>query len=591
MNRRLVVLAVAFAAASCTSPPIENRETSTSHPSFATTTEISSATTAEIATATSASAATTTSAVVSDSVVFIGPAATVPDELPQVVDLPDGVDSSELGLRGQIRATAFGPSGDFGWGLSFYSGIWGLFDGRPPAEVLSVSGTWLIPDNWRYSETLCPEGTSARESLSAHGPSYREVFQAIEGGGGYWSQTRFPSSQPKFRISGNTDCYTTTTSNPGWVWRSGEEVIPGLIQLSNRILVPPDGITFEPSDGELLGTAWMALPLSETYERNGVLVGDKSWTLFLEAGNFRGPVAYWAPETWSRVTIDHPPAHLRGLDHRVIDTGYRLFANQLSTPSLRMVTQGHNWSRIPELRFPVDSDGRTVFHQDVTFYGRGAIYEQVAAAAAGAQLPNAFDHAASIHAPLQTHRWELNHGELPIVGLEQFVQLADWDTDDKEGWGWGLQWLDHPGVFPSYFRLDGGQWLAVDRSDSPSEITSVDLGFPGASRRSGYAPPLADGPVPRVQQVALNDGSVVRYTWYRFVEQPAIVALGLNESQQMALQSLVEQVHRQWDANSEFMKPPSEGDLVNIQNEVIVQPPAGAEVGWVPVVISQTAAK
>ena len=590
MNWCRLVLPLVLVGASCTSPAIETRETSSGHPSFATTTEISSATPAKIATTTSAPGSTTTAAVVSNSVVFIGPASTVPDELPQVVDLPDEIDSSELGLRGQIRATAFGPNGDYGWGLSYYSGIWGHFDGTPPAEVLSANGTSLIPDNWRYSQTLCPEGTSARTSLSGHGPSFREVFQAIDGEVGYWPQTRFPSSQPKFRMSGNTDCYTTDTSNPGWVWRSNEEVIPGLIQLSNRILVPPDGITFEATDGELLGTAWMALPLSDPYERGGVVVGDKSWTLFLEAANFGGPVAYWAPEAWSRVTINHPPAHLRGLDHREIDTEYRLFASQLSTPSLSTAVQGRDWSRIPELRFPVDSEGRTVFHQDVTFYGRGAIYEQVAAAAKGALLAAAFDHSASAHAPLQTHRWELNHGDLPVVGLERFVQLADWDTEDKEGWAWGLQWSEHPGVFPSYFRREGGGWLAVDRSDSPSEITSVNLGFPGATRKSGYAPPLADGPAPRVQQALLNDGSVVRYTWYRFVEQPAVVALDLDDTQKAALQSLVEQIHRQWGPNAEFMKPPSEGGLAKIQTEVIVKPPAGAEVGWVPVVISQTAA-
>ena len=39
------------------------------------------------------------------------------------------------------------------------------------------------------------------------------------------------------------------------------------------------------------------------------------------------------------------------------------------------------------------------------------------------------------------------------------------------------------------------------------------------------------GPSPRVSVVTLNDGSVVRYTWYRFVDQPAIAALGLSESQ------------------------------------------------------------
>ena len=132
--------------------------------------------------------------------------------------------------------------------------------------------------------------------------------------------------------------------------------------------------------------------------------------------------------------------------------------------------------------------------------------------------------------------------------------------------------------------------MAVEDSKAPSEIASEDLDFPTATRRAGYAPPLAEGPTPQVQQVQLNDGSVVRYTWYRFVDQPALAALGLDLDQKSALQSLVEQIHREWDSNAEFMKPPSEGALVKIQDEVIVQPPVNGAVGWVPVVISQTAA-
>ena len=586
-------VALAFSAVlvgvSCAAPSKQDGGSSSRHPSFATTTE-SLVTSTEISSVTSASPVTTSISVPPEPTVLVGPAPTSPDELPGVSDLPDNIALSSLGVHGQIRATAFGPSGDFGWGLSFYTGIWDHFNARPPAEVLTANGTWLIPDNWRYSETLCPEGSTAQKSLSARGPSYREVFQSIDGGVGYWSQTRFPSKHPKFRINGNTDCYNTTTSNPGWVWRSNDEVIPGLIQLSNRILVPPDGITFDSSNGSLLGTAWMALPLSDPYDRNGVVIGDKSWTLFVEAANFRGPVAYWAPEAWSRITVDHSPAHFRGLDHREIDTQYRLFASQLTVPSLGTVVEGQNWSRIPELRFPVDPRGRTVFHQDVTFYARDAIFEQVAAAKKGAPLATAFDDSASMHAPLQTHRWELNLGELQVVGLEKFVRLADWDSENKEGWGWGLQWLDDSGVFPSYFRLQGKEWLAVEDSKAPSEIVSEDLGFPSATRRAGYAPPLAEGPAPQVQQVQLNDGSVVRYTWYRFVDQPALAALGLDPDQKSALQSLVEQIHREWDSNAEFMKPPSEGALVKIQDEVIVQPPVNGEVGWVPVVISQTAA-
>ena len=584
MAKRIFV-ALVLAITSCGATEIENGANLGRHPSFATTTSIdplSPTSTTQVATSTSTSAAIE---------VLIGPATLSPDGQVEEVSLPEGVIASTSGVYGQIRATAFGPQGDFGWGLSYYTALWGSFPAIPPHGLLTASGTWLIPDNWRYPETLCPEGTTARDSLTERGPSYRDVFQTIEGGVGHWEQSRFPSTHPKFRLVGNTDCYTTDTSNPGWAWSNQEEMVPGLIQLSNRIVVPPDGITFKPNDGALLGAAWLALPLSEPYEREGLVVGDKSWTLFLESANFRGPVAYWTPEAWSRITADHPPSQFRGLDHRPIDTEYRVFAGHLDLPSLHTNEEGDNWFRIPHLKFPVDEQGRTIFHQDVTFYGPNAIYNQMKEVVSGDPLPLQLDDAALMHAPLQTHRWELQSGGREITGLENFVMLDDWDTDQKEGWAWGLQWSDPSGVFPTHYREFNDEWEATDGTGSPSQLDSTGARFPSAARKTGYAPSLEDGPAPQVREVQLNDGSVLRYTWYRFVDQPALAALGLTTKQKTDLQAIVERIHTQWGQQTEFIKPPSQGDLVELQQEVLVEPPTGAEVGWVPVVISQTAAE
>ena len=199
MTRHFFVVLL-IVATSCGSTHIERGESFGRHPSFATTT-------APPTSALPAPATTTTSS--SSSVpILVGPAPLSPSEQVEEVLLPSNVDGSATGLGGQIRATAFGPQGDFGWGLSYYTALWDSFPSVPPNGALTASGTWLIPDNWRYSETLCPEGTFARDSLTDRGPSYREVFQTIEGGVGHWNQTRFPSPQPKFRLIGNVDCYT-----------------------------------------------------------------------------------------------------------------------------------------------------------------------------------------------------------------------------------------------------------------------------------------------------------------------------------------------------------------------------------------------
>ena len=44
----------------------------------------------------------------------------------------------------------------------------------------------------------------------------------------------------------------------------------------------------------------MALPLTKAYT-DEYPVGEKSWTCFLNAQNFKGPLAYYVPETWAKI--------------------------------------------------------------------------------------------------------------------------------------------------------------------------------------------------------------------------------------------------------------------------------------------------
>ena len=162
---KCIWVALLLAITSCGGAELHDDGSLTRHPSFASTTtaghSVPSPTT-QVATATSTSAALE---------VLTGPAPLSPDGQLEQVTLPDGVVASPNGLSGQIRATAFGPQGDFGWGLSYYTALWGFFPGLPPHGLLTASGTWLIPDNWRYPETLCPEKTTARDSLTERGLS------------------------------------------------------------------------------------------------------------------------------------------------------------------------------------------------------------------------------------------------------------------------------------------------------------------------------------------------------------------------------------------------------------------------------------
>jgi hypothetical protein len=114
-----------------------------------------------------------------------------------------------------------------------------------------------VPENRKINEPLLPTGTVARDNWPERGPSYRDVFQTIEGGLGFWASTRFGSPTAKFRMNGTANGYNHEIASPGWGFGKLAALKPdemGIAQLSPRILVPPDGMTFKDGTcGEQLG--------------------------------------------------------------------------------------------------------------------------------------------------------------------------------------------------------------------------------------------------------------------------------------------------------------------------------------------------
>ena len=178
----------------------------------------------------------------------------------------------------------------------------------------------------------------------------------------------------------------------------------GIAQLSNRVVIPPDGITFTgPLDDTFLGYAWMALPLTRPRPTPVGPTGDQSWTLFLATENLQGPVAFFVPETWSRLTRTYPTINGRGLDARAgVMGGGGMEVG--AVPQFRARgADGRTYSRIPRLIFPVDDDGRTILLQDVTLYSKAALYQSVASWVGGADIPRgAIGETGAYHPPLTT---------------------------------------------------------------------------------------------------------------------------------------------------------------------------------------------
>jgi hypothetical protein len=88
----------------------------------------------------------------------------------------------------------------------------------------------------------------------------------------------------------------------------------------------------------------------------------------------------------------------------------------------------------------------------------------------------------------------------------------------------------------------------------------------------------------------LADGSIVIYSWYRFVDQPSFQQYDWSPEKKAKLQAFVERIHAAWTIDRDYMAPPRFGKLVTLDPPLLVTPPKGLEVGFVPIVTRQEAA-
>jgi hypothetical protein len=158
-------------------------------------------------------------------------------------------------------------------------------------------------------------------------------------------------------------------------------------------------------------------------------------------------------------------------------------------------------------------------------------------------------------------------------------------------------------TLPEYYRLakdrkDKDQWVVVSPGDVPVETGLARATFP--RRREVHSQPYvtpeeadsrwkkpgpADGPF----QAKLGDGSVVTYFWYRFADQPALLNADMTDAERERLQQRVEMLHRAWTRDRDYLPAPTVGKLADLDPAVIVSPPKGLEVGYVPIVTRQAA--
>ncbi len=444
------------------------------------------------------------------------------------------VTSHSQGLHGYI---GFGheklpAGGGYTAGMGFYAAVWPLTD-QPLADFqIGLPSSWIQPDNSDNKDRpLAPEGTRARQ-WKERGPTWSIVFQTVEGGLGYWAGNHFHYGPPKFSMNATPQCYDYEIGSPGWSFFHSNEALPdhrlGIAQLSNRLLIPPDGLPFQGQpNGEFLGYTWMALPFTDPTTGEPP-TGDQSWTCFLNAANFKGPIAYYIPETWSRIgkLFNDPFLHGRGLDTRpgVMGGG----AMEINTVPRFDSTDasGTTYSKLPRLQFPVDAEGRAILVQDVTYYAKSALYDAFKAwRDGGPACDGRFGGKGAFRPKLNTRTTRYDQAGKKVIGVERVF-----DTRIFEDSVWGLQWFTsdpaEKGLFPQYYKHVGPERVAVPAAAVPAETELRTAAFKRAGKGAPYTSPgsgawAKPGPKLGPFKARLEDGSVVTYSWYRFVDQPS----------------------------------------------------------------------
>ena len=514
---------------------------------------------------------------------------------------PGVVTAHSRGLHGYIGYSASRPPArsEYSAGMGFYSAVWPLID-KPIANFqIGLPSAWITPNNSDDKDKpLAPKGTLARDNWPERGPTWASVFQTVEGGLGYWARNHFRYGPPKFSMNATPQCYDYEVGSPGWSFFYSNEALPdnrlGIAQLSNRLLIPPDALPFDGNpNGKFLGYTYMALPFTEPTTGDPP-TGDQAWTCFLSAANFKGPIAYYIPETWSKIgkLFNYPFIYGRGLDARPGNMGGGAMEINTVPRFDAEDAKGIVYSKLPKLQFPVDGQGKTLLVQDVTYYSKAALYDAFKVwRDGGPACSGRFDEKGAWRSKLTTRTPRFDQAGKKITGVEKVF-----DTKVFEDNIWGLEWYDGTvntnGYFPQYFKHVGNEQVAVSAVDVPAETQLLKAEFKLAGRGQPYTSPAAGawgnpGPVRGPYKVNLADGSTVTYCWYRFVDQPSFQQYNWSREKKEKLQSFVEKIHANWSIDRDYMAPPGNGTLASLDPALIVNPPKGMEVGYVPIVIRQ----
>jgi hypothetical protein len=527
-------------------------------------------------------------------------------------------------MAGYLQVDRQAAPKEYNGGFSMYVAAWPLFNKYPGPKVQTG-----LPSTWMNA--FLPE------------PKPIESYSTIEGGLGWWNDTVFGTETPKFHMGGVATNFSGVSNGPGigrgdWSKFSRPSGKYGVAQLSSRLLWPPDGLNIKQgANGELLGYGYLPLPLTNIKATTGgqnIPTGDNSWTLFLNSGNFKGPAAFFMPYYWSRSAIegltnkDGSPKDTVGnlMDSRPVDADKALQMETQYVPAFQSNdSKGNTYARVAPIQFPRDANSDSVLINRALVFRKAALWPSVEAwfksggpvANSEIKVSESFEQAFN-----KGHgsSWAIYQDSIPKdkrVGVDwnSFAKTAVLNTSTM-GFSWTPNLVSKTDVgtgsvstLPEYYRLSktaAGSpiWAVVQAKDVPAETGLASIEFKRAVRDkpAAFTTPIDDsspanatsswkvpGPAKNAGpfQVKLGDGTTVTYYWYLFKNQPTMLNADLTDAEREVVQQRVEKLHKEWTINKEYLPAPTAGKLADIDPALIVTPPKGFEIGYVPIATRQ----
>ncbi|MBT3545330.1 MAG: T9SS type A sorting domain-containing protein [Saprospiraceae bacterium] len=502
----------------------------------------------------------------------------------------------------------------FGAGYTLYSAAWPTFDKYPgtPGFQMGLAGCWL---------------TTQRT-----GNEPDQFYTTIEGGLGWWGDTRFGKKTPKFIMGGVSHNFFAWANGPGagrsnnlptgqrdWSTPGGKY---GVAQLSNALLWAPDGLNMAQGlNGELFGYGYNPLPLTDPMTQTAgmdISTGNQCWTLFLNSTNFKGPATFFLPTFWTKPVLADPSLEGLFLDSRPSEPNVGFGLEHAVSPAITSEdSDGVMFAKTTVMQLPTCGDDNSVLMNGVAVYSSNNLWNAMETwFDGGAVADTEFSDLGSKGVSFVNNGGGMIGEITPNghSGEDLQIDLTFMDpvqqSSNTMGYEYDLntvQKSEDSFLLPEYYRLDeDNKWRAVEESEVPastdlintpvsinprSEITYLTPIEPDCAWQDPNGPWNSPGPSAGPFTADLGDGSTVTYYWYRFIDQPSIVQANLPESMREKMQERAELIHANWSHTDEYMAPPSVGKLATVDPKAIVQPPVGMEVGYVPIVTRQEKTK